>query len=45
MGRPLRLKFSERNATESGNEKEEEGTSEAQPESSWISYAAGELDY
>lgn len=35
MGRPLRLKFSERNVTESGNEKEQvEETSEAKPEGS-----------
>ncbi|OWM64154.1 hypothetical protein CDL15_Pgr018725 [Punica granatum] len=35
MGRPIRLKFSEKNVTESGNEKEEEEeTSEIQPETS-----------
>lgn len=35
MGRPLRLKFSEKNVTESGNEKEEEEFKpEIQPESS-----------
>lgn len=35
MGRPLRLKFSERNAAESESGNEGEETSEGQPDKSW----------
>lgn len=34
MGRPLRLKFSEKNVDDSGSQKEEPDDSEGQPEES-----------